>query len=71
MVTIRLQRVEHPIPLFVKSIRDKTGRKDLFAQGNGTICLDLLEGDWLPPVGHGRIADVEFKRCPASRSARG
>ena len=53
VVTIRLQRVEHPIPLFVKSIRDKSGKKDLFTQGNGTIRLDLLEGDWLPPVGHG------------------
>ena len=62
VVTIRLQRVEHPIPLFVKSIRDKSGKKDLFTQGNGTIRLDLLEGDWLPPVGHGKIADVEFRR---------
>lgn len=64
VATIRLQRVEHPIPLFVKSIRDTTGHQDLFTQGGGTLRLDLLEGDWLPPVGRGKVADVEFKRLP-------
>ena len=64
IVTIKLQRVEHPIPLFVKNIKQNDRKRDLFAEGNGRICFDFLEGDWLPPLGKGKVADVEFVRLP-------
>ena len=67
VVTIKLQRVEHPIPLWVKDVSDSlfdTCREDLFAKGKGRIEFDFLVGDWLPPVGKGKVADVEFVRLP-------
>lgn len=51
---IRMRRVEHPHPM--KSIDlslrlpDATNRLDVSA--------DLVEGDWMPPYGRGRVADV-------------
>ena len=66
VATIRLQRVEHPIPLFVKKISSRNhpygGR--VFDKGNGVLEFDFLVGDWLPPVGKGKIADVRFERMP-------
>lgn len=67
VITVKLQRVEHPIPLLVK--RTPGGafdscKEDLFSKGNGRIMFDFIEGDWLPPVGHGKVADVEFVRLP-------
>ena len=64
VVTIKLQRVEHPIPLWVKNIRDSGRMRDFFEEGNGRIRFDFLEGDWLPPIGKGKVADVEFVRLP-------
>jgi len=67
VATIKLQRVEHPIPLFVKQFTDVASdsvRLDLFAKGNGRLQLDLLKGEWLPPVGNGEYADVVFTRLP-------
>ena len=64
VVTIKLQRVEHPIPLFVKNVRESGRKRDLFEEGGGRISFDFLEGDWLPPVGNGKVADVEFVRLP-------
>ena len=53
VATIRLQRVEHPIPLFVKKISDRNypygGR--VFDKGKGVLEFDFLVGDWLPPAG--------------------
>ena len=66
VATIRLQRVEHPIPLWVKKLSDRNypygGR--VFDKGNGVLEFDFLVGDWLPPVGKGRVADVRFERLP-------
>lgn len=65
VVTIKLQRVEHPIPLWVKKIGSsalESSKEDLFAKGNGCLSLDLFVGDWLPPVGKGKVADIEFSR---------
>lgn len=62
VVTIKLQRVEHPIPLWVKNIQDTSRMRDLFEEGKGRIQFDFFEGDWLPPVGKGKVADVEFVR---------
>ncbi len=67
VATIRLQRVEHPIPLFVKRVAKVTRgvfTADIFPKGEDTLRYDLLMGDWLPPVGTGRVADVTFTRHP-------
>ena len=67
VVTIRLQRVEHPIPLFVKYVSNASpvsGSSDIFPKGEDTVRYDLVMGDWLPPVGSGKVADVEFTRHP-------
>jgi hypothetical protein len=67
VVTVRLQRVEHPIPLLVKyvSAASRVSRsKDIFPKGEKVVRYDLVMGDWLPPVGKGKVADVEFTRHP-------
>ena len=65
VVTIKLQRVEHPIPLFIKNFF-KDGNDyvdvDYFGKGGGKMQLDLIKGDWLPPLGNGEISDVVFTR---------
>ena len=61
VVTIKLQRVEHPIPLFVK--RELLNVKQEIANINGgKFSYDLMMGEWLPPFGNGKIADIEFTR---------
>ena len=70
VVTIRLQRVEHPIPLFVKYVSNASpvsGSRDIFPRGEDTVRYDLVMGDWLPPVGHGKVADVAFTRHPRKK----
>lgn len=72
VVTLRLQRVEHPLPLFVKHVGaygygmnfDGNSREDLFSKGNGVLQFDFMKGEWLPPIGNGETADVEFRRLP-------
>lgn len=67
VATIRLQRVERPIPLFVKRVAKVTHgvfTADIFPKGEDTLRYDLLMGDWLAPVGTGRVADVTFTRHP-------
>lgn len=67
VATIRLQRVEHPIPLFIKRVTkaERGGfTADIFPKGEDTLRYDLLMGDWLAPVGTGRVADVTFTRHP-------
>ena len=67
VVTLRLQRVEHPVPLSVKKVGTYGGEEsaeDLFSKGNGVLQFDFMKGEWLPPVGNGEVADVEFRRLP-------
>ena len=67
VATIRLQRVERPIPLFIKRVTkaERGGfTTDIFPKGEDTLRYDLLMGDWLAPVGTGRVADVTFTRHP-------
>ena len=67
VATIRLQRVECPIPLFIKRVTkaERGGfTTDIFPKGEDTLRYDLLMGDWLAPVGTGRVADVTFTRHP-------
>ena len=63
VATIRLQRVEHPIPLFVKACKLDVKREIADVNG-GRFALDLMAGDWLPPFGEGKVADIEFARLP-------
>jgi len=65
VVTIRLQRVERPIPLLKKRVaRGDWSSGDFIAKSGGRLRFDFMVGDWLPPVGKGRVADVEFTRLP-------
>ena len=63
VVTLRLQRVEHPIPLFVKKATLQNFKNGIggFDGTNSVVRFDFLKGDWLPPYGSGEVADVEFK----------
>ena len=60
-ITLRVQRVDNPIPLYIKEVRGG-GETDFFGEGNDTVSCDLLVGDWLPPLGTGIVADVVFTR---------
>lgn len=63
VITIALQRVEHPIPLFVRRIEQELfSTNDFFKQANNKLELDLFKGDWLPPVGTGSVADIVFQK---------
>ncbi len=57
-----MQRVESPIPLFVKRVEWRNWRQGLLGlQGtNAVLRLDMFKGDWLPPYGHGETADLEI-----------
>ena len=61
VATIRLQRVEHPIPLYVREVRklrDEVGRLGGFDGTNAVLRYDFVAGDWLPPDGTGKQADM-------------
>jgi len=60
VATIRLQRVEHPIPLFVKYARP-TVVDGTYDGTNAVLRYDLMLGDWLPPEGKGEKADLEVR----------
>ena len=60
VATIRLQRVEHPIPLSVKNVRPKVA-PETFDGTNAVLRYDLVLGDWLPPEGKGEHADLEIR----------
>ena len=65
VVTIKLQRVEHPIPLFVKQIFSRASASvcsNYFDIGNGKMEFDLMKGSFLPPIGRGEYADIVFTR---------
>ena len=68
VTTIVVQRVVHPIPLFVKEA--KSVRPDGFGTGTNTVSFDMLKGDWLPPRGTGEVADVSFTRLPRKSYGR-
>lgn len=63
VVTIKLQRVEHPIPLFVKRVLLNV-KQEIANINGGKFSYDLMMGEWLPPFGNGKVADVEFTRLP-------
>ena len=59
VVTLKLQKVEHPIPLFMKlaSLKTESGK---ITNNQSKFSYDLLQGAWLPPFGDGKHADIEF-----------
>ena len=60
VVTVALQRVERPVPLYVnRAIFD--GRRECVGAFDGTnavLKFDFLVGDWLPPHGTGKYSDM-------------
>ena len=58
--TTLLQRVEHPIPLYVNRIILDGGRESVggFDGTNAVLKFDFLVGDWLPPHGSGKYPDM-------------
>ena len=62
VITASLQRVMHPLPLFVKRMGWCIGSDAIDKNGRFFAC-DLVKGEFLPPFGKGEIADVVFS-CP-------
>ena len=62
VITALLQRVMHPLPLFVKRMGWCIGSDAIDKNGRYFAC-DLVKGEFLPPFGKGEIADVVFS-CP-------
>ena len=62
VATIRLQRVEHPIPLYVKRVELRDYERGIggFDGTNSVLRFDLMKGDWLPPYGKGEVADMRI-----------
>ena len=60
VVTVALQRVEHPIPLYVSRVILDRRRESVggFDGTNAVLRFDFIAGDWLPPEGNGRHADM-------------
>ena len=61
-----VEGVGNPIPLFVKRVGEilPGHAKDIFPEGKDTLQFDMMKGEYLPPVGGGEVADVEFTRMP-------
>ena len=65
VVTLCLQRVEHPIPLFVKQLFCRASdsvSSNYFDICKGKMEFDLMKGSFLPPIGKGEYADIVFTR---------
>ena len=60
VVTVALQRVAHPIPLYVNRVILDGRRESVggFDGTNAVLKFDFLEGDWLPPHGVGKYSDM-------------
>lgn len=58
VVTVRLDRIERPVPLVYRRIFKE------FPDDSKKMSYDFLLGDWLPPVGTGVVADVVFSCQP-------
>ena len=66
VVTLALQKVEHPIPLFVKMARLKVEPNKIL-DNESKFAYDLVASAWLPPFGNGKHADIEFTCLPRER----
>ena len=63
VITTKLQRVGHTVPLFVKRTARKLGSESIAANGE-SFSYDMVKGAFLPPFGEGQIADIVFSRLP-------
>ena len=65
-VTVRVWKVGQRIPLVVREVGRGVDSydldEDLFSRGDGILRFDFLKSDYLPPIGTGVVADVEFRR---------
>lgn len=68
--TIRLDRVIHPIPLFLKEVKPNR-RMSLLDCEDEKAGYDLVKGDWLPPLGKGKQADFEVIGLPRKELGEG
>ena len=62
-VTVVLQRVEHPIPLFVNRVELRDYERGIggFDGTTSVLRFDLMKGEWLPPYGNGEVADLSIE----------
>ncbi len=70
--TVLVQRVGRPVPLIGRRQRTDVvtpAGVDLVGKAGGRLAYDFLRGDWLPPVGKGVTADMEFVRNERTRVA--
>jgi len=69
VVTVALQRVEHPIPLYVNRVILDGRRESVggFDGTNAVLRFDFLANDWLPPEGNGKHADMIVRTSYALR----
>ena len=65
-----VEGVGNPIPLFVKKIGEGHC-EDLFSREDGVLKFDFMKGEYLPPIGNGEVADVEFRRLPREELGEG
>ncbi len=58
-VRMVMRKIGNPIPLCAKRVKrwDENG---LYPAGTDTVAYDLMQGDWLPPLGKGKHADIEL-----------
>ena len=63
VVTAKLQRIGHAVPLFVKQMGRRLGC-DAIAKNKESFAYDLVKGAFLPPFGNGQTADIIFSRLP-------
>ncbi len=66
VTTVKVQRVVSPIPLFVKNV-NIDGDRDVVDRFGRSFQYDLVTGDWLPPLGNGKRADLSFERLPRKK----
>ena len=58
-VRIVMRKMGNPIPLCAKWI-ERWNENGLYPAGTNTVAYDLMQGDWLPPLGKGERADIEL-----------
>ena len=59
VVTVRLDRIVNPVPLYVGRSRSLRNMRDALGDG-AVVSYDLLKNDWLPPWGNGECGDMSF-----------
>ena len=58
-VRIVMRKIGNPIPLRAKWI-ERWHENGFYPAGTNAVAYDLMQGDWLPPLGKGEHADIEL-----------